>query len=185
MAEKQLNNPLLLQEDSTLFGMNGTEYGKFKAGFMGIHNLMHVQDQKPQNTGGGEIVACAWRTRDLNTVLTDNIAGASLADNQITLPPGVYYLESSFPVYRCKYYQGRIQKVSGTPDVLLLGCQGFVNDTVYATPARCIISGAFELEESSVVELQMYGSYNSGHGFGILANISTEIYSDLKIWKLA
>ena len=43
--------------------------------------FLHIQDQKPQGTYGGTFTAGAWRTRDLNTVLTNTITGASLAAN--------------------------------------------------------------------------------------------------------
>ena len=56
--------------------------------------FLHIQDQKPQGTNGGTFTSGAWRTRDLNTVLTNTITGASLSANQITLPAGKYYVEA-------------------------------------------------------------------------------------------
>ena len=63
------------------------------------HNLLHIRDEKAQNTAGGTFTSGAWRTRDLNTVKTNEITGASLAANQITLPAGTYWVEWSAPAY--------------------------------------------------------------------------------------
>ena len=73
---------------------------KYLSGCLNMNSFLHIQDQKPQGTNGGTFTSGAWRTRDLNTVLTNTITGASLADNQITLPAGKYYVEASAPAYQ-------------------------------------------------------------------------------------
>jgi len=50
-------------------------------------------------TNGGSSVAGAWQDRLLNTVLQNNIAGASLAANQVTLPIGKYEIQGQGAVY--------------------------------------------------------------------------------------
>ena len=54
--------------------------------------FLHVRDEKAANTPGGTFTASAWQKRDLNTVKTNQISGASLASNQITLPAGTYHV---------------------------------------------------------------------------------------------
>lgn len=58
-----------------------------------LQNILHVQDQKPAGTDGGTFTSGAWRSRTLNTVLTNTITGASVGSNQITLPAGTYFAD--------------------------------------------------------------------------------------------
>ena len=46
---------------------------------------MIVEDQKANNLYPATITASTWTTRELNTVVINDITGASLASNQITL----------------------------------------------------------------------------------------------------
>lgn len=64
---------------------------KHLSGCLNMNSFLH------KGTHGGTFTAGAWRTRDLNTVLTNTISGASLSNNQITLPAGKYYVEASAP----------------------------------------------------------------------------------------
>ena len=57
--------------------------------------FMHVQDQKAYNVDGGSSVADTWTSRDLNTVILNQIPGASLVSNGIQLPAGTYYIEGA------------------------------------------------------------------------------------------
>ena len=54
--------------------------------------LLHVRDEKASGTDGGTS-ANGIVDRDLNTVKVNEITGASLSSNQITLPSGTYYVE--------------------------------------------------------------------------------------------
>ena len=63
-------------------------------------NLIHVRDEKSANTAGGTFTGAAWRTRDLNTVPTNQISGASVSSNRITLPAGDYFAMGWAPAYR-------------------------------------------------------------------------------------
>ena len=80
---------------------------------------------KEQGTQGGAFTAGAWQTRDLNTVLTNTITGASLTANQITLPAGKYYVEASAPCTGRANLEivhvTRLHNITDT-DVLLEGC---------------------------------------------------------------
>jgi hypothetical protein len=63
--------------------------GKFES------QLLHVRDEKTLADGGTS--TSSYTKRDLNTVVTNEIAGASLSSNQITLPSGTYYINASAP----------------------------------------------------------------------------------------
>ena len=47
--------------------------------------LLHVRDEKANGTAGGTNIA-GVNIRDLNTIKTNEITGASVSSNQITLP---------------------------------------------------------------------------------------------------
>ena len=63
--------------------------GKFES------QLFHVRDEKSSGTSGGNFSSGSYVTRTLNTSLTNEISGASLSSNQITLPSGTYYIQAS------------------------------------------------------------------------------------------
>ena len=148
---------------------------------MGGDAFLHIQDQKTQGTSGGTFTSGAWRTRDLNTVLTNTITGASLAANQITLPAGKYYVEASAPAWYTGKHRARI--ASGITQ-LILGFSAF-NHTVNITNERAIVVGFFSLSEEGGVHLQQICSDTKGNnGFGVESDLETEVYSDIRIWRI-
>jgi len=65
-----------------------------------LADLLHVIEEQAAGTNGhndGNFVSGAYRTRVLNKVLTNEISGASVASNQITLPAGTYFIEAQSP----------------------------------------------------------------------------------------
>lgn len=159
---------------------------------LGVHNLLHVQDQKAQGTAGGAFTSGAWRTRDLNTVLVNNISGASLAGNQITLPAGMYYVEASAPAYSdtngyIERHQAILHNITDST-TLLVGMQASLYRwaTGSVLSNRSYVSGVFQILEQKVVAL-LHRCTVSGptNGFGQNGNFTTEVYSDVKIWEVA
>ena len=145
--------------------------------------LLHVQDQKAQNTAGGTFTSGAWRTRDLNTSLTNEITGASLAANQITLPAGTYYCDWSAPAQDngASTHQTRLQNITAAT-TLRIG-QSCINGGSLTTFSRG--GGRFTLGSSSVIELQhQISATQVTDGLGVAANFTTEVYSDIRIWKI-
>lgn len=164
---------------------------------LGIHNLLHVQDRKAAGVAGGTFTAGAWRTRDLNTILTNNIVGASLANNQITLPDGIYHISGSLPFGSssnvamqtcCRLYNMALSRVE------LQGQNARLHvNTGGSADLFAFISGSFILDHSCVIELQhisMATQANTGFGWSLQTAAGAldgliNIYSDLKIWKVA
>jgi len=146
--------------------------------------LLNVVDQKTQNTDGGTFTFGAWRTRDLQTTRTNEISGASVASNQITLPTGSYYCEWSAPAYggaSANEHQTRLYNTTGAV-VLLLGSSEAVAKQVQT---RSVGSGRFTVSGSTVIELQhrIAGTVVT-EGFGFASNFASEIYSQISIWKV-
>jgi hypothetical protein len=92
-------------------------WGELNAGAAASGNaiseqFLHIQDQKADGTNGGSATGGTTQTRDLNTVLTNEITGASLSANQITLPDGTYYIEAEAPAYQVDTTQAFLYNVT-------------------------------------------------------------------------
>jgi len=79
--------------------------------------LLHVEDQKTSGSHGGSSVATTWTTRTLNTVVSNEISGASLSSNQITLPAGKYYFEASAPAYKINGHRIKLYNATDASDI--------------------------------------------------------------------
>lgn len=149
---------------------------------MGGHNFLHIQDQKAQGASGGTFEAGAWRTRDLNTVLTNTITGASLAVNQITLPAGKYYCEASAFGYDVLRHRAKLAKVSPVSADILLGTNEYSGVNA---GTRSFIDGYFQIDSLSVFELQHRCSVTRENGLGPDSNWADyETFSDIRIWRI-
>jgi len=152
------------------------------AAFLTEH-LLHVRDEKAANTAGGTFTQDAWQTRDLNTVATNEIPGASLASDQITLPAGTYEIHAWAPHYRTGRSKLRLFDTTGAAD-LIIGSHGHNNNTFSNTMDQDIIQGRFTLSVESVIELQHRSlTTQTTSGFGLAANIDSkvEVYAEVII----
>lgn len=154
---------------------------------LGISNFLHIQDRKPVGTDGGTFTSGAWRTRDLNTVLVNNIVGASLNTNRITLPAGTYFIVAEAPALGCSSHVSRLEQITPSPLTLINGTPS--NSPV--TNGSVVFSKMWEniiLSEQVIMELQhICYSTRADVGFGAGYNMGQvlNIYSDVKIWKVA
>jgi len=138
--------------------------------------ILHVRDEKAQNTDGGTFTKDAWRTRDLNTSKTNTIVGASLAANQVTLPAGTYWCDIKVPAHNVDQHQARLYNVTGAVEVLL-GTSETTSTSLVQTSSW--IRGKFTLSGSTVLEVRHYCiNTRATTGFGYAANITTEVYTD-------
>ena len=146
---------------------------------------LHVEDHKASGTNGGTFTSGAWRTRDLNTVATNEISGASLATNQITLPAGTYKINARAPAFQVQPHTARLFNIAGSA-VLLEGSTEGSWSTSGVTNSKII--GKFTLTVSSNLEIQHYGkSTILTNGFGQTAAIvgKNEVYTQVYIEKLS
>ena len=153
--------------------------GKFESA------LLHVRDEKASGSGGGTLTLGAWRTRTLNTVMTNEISGASLTSNQIILPSGTYYIQASSPSAYVNETKAKLRNITDSTDVLI--GQSLYSDNasgVIFTPSMVI--GRFTITSQKTFELQHRSAATYGSGFGIASSFSVvEVYADVQIWKVA
>lgn len=174
---------------TTISGTNGVDKiqaaSVLKSNFLVYGQYFHAQDQKPQNTVGGTFSTGDWRTRDFNTVLTNEITGASLSTNQITLPAGTYYINAHCMGYGVGLHKLKLYNVSDSVDVIV-GPQMHSNSTSI-TGTQAPLFGRFTIGSSKSFELRHYCNVsNASNGFGAAQNISgyNEVYSDVQIWRI-
>lgn len=154
--------------------------------------LLHVREQQTQGTASqSSNTTLSWVTNIVNAVMTNEIAGASLASNQITLPAGTYFLDAdivgniSSAVSVRNVFKPRLFNFTATT-VLLDGLPLGLNDT--ATTATSIVQsmatlrGRFTLAAPSVLLIQHNKSVNNTP---LASNQGVEIYLDAAFWKVS
>lgn len=150
-------------------------------------SLLHLRDEKAAGTAGGTFTSGAWRTRDLNTALTNEIAGASLATNQITLPAGTYYIEASAPARTVSNHKTRLRNVTDAADTLIGSSEQ--NSSAAGNSTRSHIAGRFTIAAEKDLEIQHIGeTTRATDGFGPAAAGGlggVEVFTDVRIWQIA
>ena len=146
-----------------------------------------IQDQKAYDTHGGTFTSGAWRTRDLNTEVSDADGIVSIASNQFTLQAGTYTIEWRTNVLEVNEAQTRLYNITDS-SVTGVGMQEYTSsgNTVSSLMqgyAVTTISGA------KVFEVQAYcGTTQANYGLGHrsqLVSDTVNVYTTVKILKHA
>ena len=153
---------------------------------LGIPQLLHVRDEKASGTDGGASATATWNQRDLNTVMTNEISGASLASDQIILPAGTYEITATAPAFLVSRHKLRLRNITDTSTEL-------VGQSTYAVVTSSLVSnvahifGRFTLAGTKTLELQHYTELEKvANGLGVSTAASvTEVYADVQIRKVA
>ena len=153
--------------------------------------LLHVRDEKGQDTNGGQNSA-GVNTRTLNTVKTNEITGASLSSNQITLPAGTYYIEATAPSYRADRHVGYLYNTTDS-SITIQGIPAFGDDTNGTVSSFSLMTGRFTISAQKVFEFRHWIQTVGTFGFGLssaqpgTSNVTgiISIYTDVKIWRTA
>lgn len=150
---------------------------------LSISNLLHIQDQKPAGTNGGNSTT-GTNTRVLNTILINNIVGASLSSNQITLPAGGYFIEATAPTYRAGTNKIALYNITSSSYLLW----GTSNQSTYIAGADSvsILNGKFTLSATNTLSLRHLTELSATNGLGtITASLGDyEVFTEVKIWKV-
>jgi hypothetical protein len=160
--------------------------GPFAAATAGgtLNDYICIQDQKTQDTHGGTFTTGAWRTRDLNTEVSDTGGHASVASNQITLAAGTYTCRILVPGVKVNAHKAKLYNITDGADVLL-GLSGF-SDTNSIQNYFATIVGKFVIAAPKVLEVQHNCSNtNANYGFGNASGFGVEVYTTAEFWKIA
>lgn len=151
---------------------------------IGFNNMMHVRDVKSTGTAGGTFTSGAWRTRDLNTVISNTIPGASLSANHITLPAGTYYVSLRAPANKVDAHQIRWQNVTDSTNILF-GSNAYCGSGGTYAQTDSMLFGVFTLAATKNIELQhRCATTNASNGFGRPTSWGDEVYSEVVIFKI-
>lgn len=152
------------------------------SGSLSVDSLFHIQNQQTSGTNGGTFTNGAWRTRQLTVEVTNNISGASLSVDQITLPAGDYYAEMSAIASDVGEHKIKLANITDVSDII-------IGDTAAIRSNNSTHSfayGLFTIADTKVLELQHISvNTRATDGFGRAGSFGVvEIYCDVKIWKV-
>ena len=169
------NSTTFLRGDNTF----ASAQGKFES------QLLHVRDEKSAGTQGGSSSANTDNVRVINTVVTNEITGASLGSNRITLPSGTYYIDAEAHAFKSDINRLILYNHSDS-SIVILGTAIYA-DFNYSSVGHSFLTGRFTISASKNFEIRhRTGRAISTNGFGVSAGDSrTEVYFDTKIWKVA
>ena len=145
--------------------------------------LLHMTHETADTVNGGSATPSNWYTRTLNTVKTNEISGASLSGNDITLPSGNYFCLGDSFYTNINMAQTGIYDATGNTFVVM-GTNVYAEG--YASNAS-LINGRFTLSQSSTLKLQYYcsnGYSSTGLGFAGSTTGQVNRFANVMIWKL-
>ena len=151
-----------------------------------LADLLHVRDEKTSGTAGGGGTSGSYGTRTLNTVVTNEISGASLASNQITLPAGTYRIEASAPSVQTNRHKAKLRDTTGAAD-LIIGTSAFgSSQAANGSQTRSFVNGQFILSAQSDLEIQHEVQTTVGTSdLGVASSFGeVEVYTEVRIIRI-
>jgi len=144
--------------------------------------LLHIRDEQASGADGGTFTSGAWRTRVLNTVVTNEISGASVSSNVITLPAGTYYVSIRAPGLGVGAHKAKFRNTSDSSDTII-GSNADISSISAITES--FIRGKLTIAGTKNFEVQhQCQTTKTTDGFGEAAGFSVvEVYAEAMIWK--
>jgi hypothetical protein len=132
--------------------------GKFES------QLLHVIDEKPTQTQGGSLTSGTDNVRTLNTVKTNEISGASLSSNAITLTSGTYYLDAKALNYKTASARLTWRNTTDSSNTII-GMMAY-NNAGNGASTYNFISGRFTIAGTKVFNLEHRVQTTDANGAG-------------------
>ena len=143
-----------------------------------------LADQKASNTHGGTFTSGAWRTRDLNTEISDVDGIVSISSNQFTLQAGTYTIEWACTTMETNNSITQLYNVTDTSTVTT----GFSHYTFAGGSVQSGDGGSAvtTIGGAKAFEIRNHcGTTVGGYGFGHRIDTTTNTYCIVKILKHA
>lgn len=156
----------------------------------GLYNAYaYVREEQTQNTNGGTFTSGSWATRVLNTEVNDASGIVALASNQITLAAGTYVVLCRAPAYGVDRHQLRLQNITDAA-TLLTGSSHYDSNNagsgVQGPADEAHLRGQFTISGTKAIELQHKCQTTlATFGLGVAANLTTEVFAEVEIWRCA
>jgi hypothetical protein len=142
-----------------------------------------IEDNKASGTPGGAATSGAWRTRDIQTKITDAGTIATLVGTtQFTLQAGIYRIKWSSPANSCDQHQSRLQNIT---DASTAGTgSSEVSFAVTGESTRSEGICRINIASAKTFEVQhQVATTKLTNGFGVPGSFGTEVYTRVEIWK--
>jgi len=159
-----------------------------------IKSYAIIADVKASNADGGTFTSGDWRTRDLNTELSDEDGIVSISSNQFTLAAGSYCIIFSAQAHQSNSHQTRLYNATTSANVQF-GQAMYGGATTGATTAsrgvaRVTISGStvFEIQHRCASTCSTFGLGVGSSGamnWGGSAATDGAVYCTVEIYKEA
>ncbi len=145
-------------------------------------SLLIVQDQRPSGTAGGTASTGSYKTRTLNTVVANEIGGAFLSANQITLPAGTYLINGEFPAHSIGFHKARIYNVTDATVAMYGTSMRAINSTMSASS----LAGTITLSSTKILRVEHRVQLSTdANDFGYPSSFGdVEVYGNLTIRRL-
>ena len=119
--------------------------------------------------GGGTLTSGDWRTRDLNTEISDPDGIVSISSNQFTLQAGTYRILANVPAYQTNRHQAALYNITDT-EYTQFGSTEYIG-TGDNTQSISILRSQFSISGATVFEIRHRGqvtetTYGMGVGLG-------------------
>ena len=139
-----------------------------------------ICDQKNSGTNAGTFTSGDWRTRDLNTEISDEDGIVSISSNQFTLQAGTYLIKASAPAYYVSDHMAKLYNVTASADIAF-GTSGY---TSVAAQTRSIVTARITISAARTFEIRhRCGSTKTNNGFGENNSFGVEKYLIVEIFK--
>ena len=148
--------------------------------------LFHVRDEKSAGTNGGS-GSTSFTKVTLNTVMTNEISGASISSDVITLPSGTYYIIANVIGNYCGMLKSKLRNTSDSTDTLIGSTvKPPDNGSDSQGSVDSFVIGRFTIAAQKNFELQRRVDSAYTHSAGYAANYGVvEVYCQCQIWKVA
>lgn len=143
-----------------------------------------ICDQKGDTTDAGTFTSGDWRTRDLNTEITDADNIVSISSNQFTLGSGTYLIKATAPAFDVARHLVKIYNVTTSSDVVI-GIMGY-SHTDKPGQNFSIATGRVVLTGDTTFEIRhRCQTSKSSTGLGVSHDFSgtNNIYTVVEIYK--
>jgi hypothetical protein len=146
--------------------------------------LLHVRDEKASANGGDCIAGNQVRT--LNTIITNEITGASLSSNRITLPAGTYYIDAQAPAFFCGRHRIFLYNYTDSSNIII-GLHTYSTANTGGDVNHSFLYGRFTITAQKEIELHHSTQVaKSSNGLGLNRTDGlTGVFANVLIWRTA
>ncbi len=152
-----------------------------------------VADVKANGTAGGTFTSGAWRTRVINTKLTDthNLCAINTpATNQFQLQAGTWRFFATLPAHRVNVHRARLQNIIDNTTVRFSDAAVSEVALVNVSYSNAVLFGDFIIASAKAFELQHWcQTTQATDGFGVhdqgIADGVSEYFARGEFWRIA